>query len=60
MVRVNTDECVVCGGCIDLCPEIALRMIDDLVSVDEEKCITCKICVKVCPVGAPFVTEAAG
>ena len=60
MVRINTDECVSCGGCIDLCPETAIMMVDDKVIIDPEKCIECKICVKVCPVNAPYVEEAAG
>ena len=59
MVRINPDICLVCGGCIDLCPQTAIFMIDDTVVVDPEKCIECNICVKVCPVGAPYVCEPA-
>ena len=54
MVKINTDVCVACGGCIDLCPEIAIMMVDDQVKTDPEKCIECNICVKVCPVNAPY------
>ncbi len=58
MVIIDTKVCVVCGGCIDLCPKAAIRMIDDTVSVAADKCINCKICVQVCPVSAPrFVEE---
>ncbi len=60
MVRINTDECVSCGGCIDLCPTVAIRMVDDRVVIDPEKCTTCKICVQVCPLNAPRVLEEAG
>jgi ferredoxin len=57
MIAINTDECVSCGGCIDLCPKTAIRMHDDKVFIDSEKCVECMICVKVCPVGAPRVYE---
>lgn len=58
MVIVDTNVCVVCGGCIDLCPKAALRMVDDTVQVVAEKCVECKICVQVCPVGAPRIIES--
>ncbi len=57
MISINTDVCVVCGGCIDLCPKVAIRMIDDTVVIVAEKCVECGICVKVCPVGAPNEVE---
>jgi Fe-S-cluster-containing hydrogenase component 2 len=53
MVRIDTAKCLVCGGCIDLCPKTAIKMVDDKVVVIAEKCIECKICVQVCPVSAP-------
>ena len=59
MVTIDTSICLVCGGCIDLCPKTAIRMVDDRVYVIREKCIQCKICVQVCPVGAPRHIEDA-
>jgi len=53
MIKIDTEKCTGCGGCIDLCPQIAIAMIDDLVTTDEEKCNECKTCVKVCPMKAP-------
>ncbi len=53
MVTISTDVCTGCGGCIDLCPAIAISMVDDKAVVDNEPCTDCKICVKVCPVNAP-------
>jgi len=55
MVTINTNECLVCGGCIDLCPKTAILMVDDNVMIDHAKCGECKICVEVCPVNAPSV-----
>ena len=57
MVKINTDVCTGCGGCIDLCPVIAISMVDDMVQVDNDICTECKICVKVCPVNAPCEDE---
>jgi Fe-S-cluster-containing hydrogenase component 2 len=57
MVTIDTNICLVCGGCIDLCPKMAIQMVDDKVYVIQEKCVQCKICVKVCPVEAPRHTE---
>ena len=60
MVGIDTKICLVCGGCIDICPKTAIQMVDDQVIVIPEKCIDCKICVKICPVGAPqYVKDAA-
>jgi ferredoxin len=53
MVTIDTSKCVACGGCIDLCPVIAISMMDDIVTIDHEKCTECTICVKVCPMRAP-------
>jgi NAD-dependent dihydropyrimidine dehydrogenase PreA subunit len=57
MVAINVEKCTGCGGCIDLCPSIAISMIQDVVTVNQETCTECKICVKVCPMQAP--AEAA-
>jgi ferredoxin len=54
MAKIDTTKCVGCGGCIDLCPVIAISMIKDVVTVDEDTCTKCGICIKVCPVRAPY------
>jgi ferredoxin len=54
MAKIDTTKCVGCGGCIDICPVIAIAMIQDVVTVDPEICTKCGICIKVCPVRAPF------
>ena len=54
MVRIDAEKCTRCGGCIDLCPVIAISMINDVVTVDEGRCTGCGICVKVCPMRAPY------
>ena len=54
MAKIDITKCVGCGGCIDLCPVIAIAMIQDVVTVDQEICTKCGICIKVCPVRAPY------
>ena len=57
MIRIDQDKCTGCGGCIDLCPVIAISMIDDRVLIDNDTCTECKICFKACPVNAPEETD---
>ena len=57
MVKIVSEKCVGCGGCIDLCPSIAISMIDDIVTIDDQLCTECGICVKVCPMNAPVQTD---
>jgi len=54
MAEINTTKCLGCGGCIDLCPSVAIVMIDDVVTVDPDLCTGCGICIKICPVRAPY------
>lgn len=61
------ERCVLCGGCVDVCPERCLRIVDvDKLSYelpipegfktamlkDEIKCIRCGLCADRCPTGA--------
>ena len=56
MVSINTNKCLICGGCIDLCPKTAIVMVDDTVTIKSEKCSGCNICVEACPINAPFAS----
>jgi len=58
MVGIDTEKCVGCGGCLDLCPAIAISMINDVVTIDADLCTECRICVKVCPIRAPHAVDA--
>lgn len=53
-VRIDAEKCGRCGGCIDLCPVIAISMINDIVVVDGERCEECIHCVSICPLDAPY------
>lgn len=54
MVKMDSNKCTGCGGCIDLCPAIAISMINDVVIINDELCTGCSICIKVCPMRAPY------
>jgi len=51
-VKVAQEKCLMCGGCISVCPQDAIEMRENYAFVIEEKCVGCGICVKACPVGA--------
>ena len=57
MMQIDNNKCTGCGGCIDLCPEITISMINDVVTVNEELCTDCSTCIKVCPMKAPYEIE---
>ena len=48
----NADKCCYCGGCVGVCPVLALELRDTRLIVDREKCTNCGSCVRICPVGA--------
>ncbi len=53
MIKIKADACTGCGGCIDLCPSIAINMVNNKAVIDADLCTECKMCVKVCPVNIP-------
>lgn len=50
-VRID-DTCVVCGGCVLVCPSEALTLQDDGIDIklhlDPQACISCEACVSSC------------
>lgn len=46
-----TDNCFVCGECVDACPTHAIRIAGDgsRIETDIDLCIKCCACVKACP-----------
>lgn len=54
---IEADECIVCGVCVDDCPQGVLELQDVATVVDEDSCIGCGVCLDSCPSGA--ITEIA-
>lgn len=48
---VCTENCFVCGECVEVCPTHAIRVSDDgsRIETDVNRCIKCCACVKACP-----------
>ncbi len=51
-IRINREKCCYCGGCVGVCPEDALVLMDTELKVDTEKCTLCRDCLLFCPVDA--------
>lgn len=51
-------DCVLCGACIDICPNGAIILESDgTYTVDTDKCNGCGMCMDVCPVGAIWMEQ---
>ena len=51
-VKVDIDECVGCGTCVDECPQETISMNDDDIAVISDECTDCGLCVEACPTAA--------
>ena len=49
--RVNKEECIACGACVDVCPVEAISL-EDTAVIDAETCTSCETCVERCPAKA--------
>ncbi len=55
---LDPEKCILCGGCVDVCPEDCLRIVPGeavesaIMLKDEELCIRCGLCAGRCPTGA--------
>ncbi|MEM7819647.1 MAG: 4Fe-4S binding protein [Candidatus Aenigmatarchaeota archaeon] len=51
-VAVDKNKCISCGGCVSVCPVLALDMNNKFPFCDYKKCTNCNICIRFCPTGA--------
>ena len=50
IARVNEDNCIGCGTCVERCPMQAIELSnDDKAIVDDNMCIGCGVCAHLCP-----------
>ena len=47
--RVNEEDCVGCGTCIEKCPLEAIDLENSIATVNEDLCIGCGVCAHHCP-----------
>ena len=50
-IQIDTDTCIGCGCCGEVCPAGALELEEKAV-VFEDYCTGCGTCIEMCPVGA--------
>jgi ferredoxin len=57
-LTVNVDKCMLCGGCVAVCPPgNVLTLYETALEINQEKCTHCDSCVKICPMGALSLEE---
>ena len=50
--RTDSDACIGCGACVDICPVAAVELSEEKAAVDDAWCIGCGVCAAPCPTGA--------
>lgn len=69
-IHLDVSLCILCGGCVDICPTSVLRILpataagideDGLALIlEEDRCIRCGLCVERCPTDALDMREWVG
>lgn len=48
LLNIEIDSCIGCGKCSSICPQKAIKIINDKACVEHEKCILCAYCASAC------------
>ena len=49
LAKVNKDDCIGCGTCVEKCNTEAIQLEDAIAEINEERCMGCGICAHHCP-----------
>lgn len=49
---INKQKCILCGNCLDVCPQDAIYTEDNKYIVNDKRCIGCSRCIDRCSIGA--------
>lgn len=53
MIKIDREECIGCGECVEVCPVDALSLDnEEKAVVDEDTCTSCGLCISTCPTSA--------
>jgi len=52
IIVIDPEICTGCGLCVEACPQLALRLVEDKAVVDLDRCDLDGICIPICPVHA--------
>ncbi|MDH4112322.1 MAG: FAD-dependent oxidoreductase [Actinomycetota bacterium] len=71
-ISLDVDLCILCGGCVDICPERCISIVpaediediegataggpESLLILQEDRCIRCALCIERCPSDALSMT----
>ena len=50
--KINTDKCIGCGRCRDICPQNTITITNGKARIDPKNCIRCFCCHEMCPAKA--------
>ena len=69
-ISLDVDLCILCGGCVDICPERCIRILPaediegtsaegpaSVLILQEDRCIRCALCIERCPTDALSMTR---
>lgn len=60
-LKLNSDKCMGCGRCVEVCPHKVFRMNEGKVElIDKDGCMECGACAKNCPFSAIEVKSGVG
>jgi len=57
-ISIDHINCGICGGCVAVCPQLALELAAQYLILHSERCNLCGICIKMCPLGCINMNSA--